>query len=65
MSSLGYAHVAFTADHLFTVVGGCQGLQGGLDQATTQTENQVKGGLFLDVVVGKGSAVLELLTSDC
>ena len=32
--------------------------------ATTQTEDQVKGGLLLDVVVGEGSAVFELLASE-
>jgi hypothetical protein len=30
----------------------------------TKTENKVKGGLLLDVVVGKGPAVLELLSSE-
>jgi len=32
--------------------------------ATTETENQVEGGLFLDVVVLEGTAVLELLASE-
>ena len=31
---------------------------------TTQTEHQVEGGLLLDVVVAKGAAILELLTSE-
>jgi hypothetical protein len=31
---------------------------------TTQAEHQVKGGLLLDVVVGEGAAVLELLASE-
>merc|ERR1711872_3536 len=38
----------------------------GLDEdlhATTQTENQMKGGLLLDIVVRQGPAILELLTS--
>jgi hypothetical protein len=45
-------------------------LGGGVDllfallSATTQTEHQVKGGLLLDVVVGKSAAVLELLASE-
>jgi len=30
--------------------------------ATTETENQVKGGFLLDVVVGEGAAILELLS---
>ena len=29
--------------------------------ASTQTQHQVKGGLFLDVVVSQGAAILELL----
>ena len=32
--------------------------------ATSESENQVKGGLLLDVVVGEGSAVFELLSSE-
>merc|ERR1712039_666941 len=32
--------------------------------ATSKSENQVKGGFLLDVVVRKGSAILELLTSE-
>ena len=32
--------------------------------ATTETEHQVKSGLLLNVVVGEGSAVLELLSSE-
>ena len=33
-------------------------------RTTTQTEYQVRGGLLLDVVVGKGAAVLQLLASE-
>ena len=32
--------------------------------STSESENQVKGRLLLDVVIGEGSAVLELLTSE-
>jgi hypothetical protein len=32
--------------------------------ATTQAQNQVQGGLLLDVVVGESTAVLQLLTSE-
>ena len=56
--------VALTADHLLTVVLSGQDLQGRLDGTTAQTENQVEGRLLLDVVVRKGSAVLELLTGE-
>jgi len=31
---------------------------------TSESEDQVKGGFFLDVVVGEGSSVLELFTSE-
>ena len=31
---------------------------------TTESEDQVEGGLLLDVVVGEGSAILELLTGE-
>jgi len=44
------------------------GLAGqGLDEdlhTTTETEDQVKGGFLLDVVVGEGATVFELLTSE-
>ena len=41
-----------------------EGLEGRLDDTTSESEDQVKSGLLLDVVVGKGSAILELLTSE-
>jgi hypothetical protein len=31
--------------------------------ATTEAEDQVEGGLLLDVIVGQGAAILELLAS--
>lgn len=34
--------VALSADHLLAVVLGCQGLERGFDDATAETENQVK-----------------------
>ena len=44
------------------------GLAGeGLDEdlhTSSKSEDQVEGGLLLDIVVGKGSAVLKLLTSE-
>jgi hypothetical protein len=39
----------------------------GLDEdlhTTTQAEHQVNGGFLLDVVVGKGMAILKLLASE-
>jgi hypothetical protein len=32
--------------------------------ATTETEDQVKGGLLLDIVIAQGTAILELLASE-
>jgi hypothetical protein len=55
--------IALAADHLLAVVLGGKSLQGGLNDTTTKTEDQVQGGLLLDVVVGQGAAILKLLTS--
>jgi len=41
----------------------CQGLHKDL-HASTQAQHQVEGGLFLDVVIGKCTSVLKLLTSE-
>lgn len=38
------AGVALAAHHLFAVVLGCERLEGGLNDTTTQTKNKVKGG---------------------
>ena len=32
--------------------------------ATTETEDKVKGGLFLNVIVGKSTTIFELLASE-
>jgi hypothetical protein len=63
-------------DLLFNILDGVAGLgiksdglaSQGLDEdlhagATTQTKHQVKGGLLLDVVVGEGTTIFELLAS--
>jgi len=60
----GQARVALTAHHLVAVVLAGQDLQGRLDDTTTQAEHQVEGGLLLDVVVGQGAAVFQLLTGE-
>lgn len=93
-------YVALAADGLLAVVLGGEGLEGGLDDTTTETEDQVESGLLLgdyqyfvpgfikilrsrirllhlipdslpkdsthllDVVVGEGAAVLELLAGE-
>jgi len=59
----GKAGVALAADGLLAVVLGGEGLEGRLDDTTTETEDKVKGGLLLDVVVAQGAAILQLLTS--
>merc|ERR1719270_2734686 len=53
--------VALPADNLVTVVFLGQNPQGGLDDSTPQSEDQVEGGLLLDVVVRQGPAILQLL----
>ena len=53
--------VALAADHLVAVVLGGKRLQRRLNDTTTETEDQVEGGLLLDVVVGQGAAILKLL----
>jgi hypothetical protein len=60
----GQAGVALAADHLLAVVLGGQGLERGLNDATTETEDQVQSRLLLDVVVGERAAVLELLAGE-
>ena len=56
--------VANTADRLLTVVLRSKSLQGGLNDTTTETEDQVEGRLLLDVVVGESSAILKRLASE-
>jgi hypothetical protein len=63
-SPRGQAGVALAADHLVAVVLGGQGLEGGLDDTTTEAEDQVESRLLLDVVVGESAAVLELLAGE-
>merc|ERR1719401_186757 len=58
------ARVADAADHLVAVVLTSQHLESRLDDSTSQSENQVKGGLLLDVVVGKRASILELLSRE-
>ena len=55
------AGVALAADHLVAVVLLSQDAEGGLDDTTTKAKDQVEGRLLLDVVVGEGAAILQLL----
>ena len=56
--------IALAANHLVAVELGSQGLEGGLNDTTTETEDQVEGRLLLDVVVRKSAAILELLAGE-
>ena len=53
--------VALPADHLVAVVPLGQDTQGGLDDSSPQSEDQVEGGLLLDVVVRQSPPILQLL----
>ncbi len=63
-SPRGQAGVALAADHFVAVVLGGKGLKRGLDDTTTETEDEVESRLLLDVVVGKSAAILELLAGE-
>ena len=52
------------ADLLVAVVLAGKHSEGGVDDSTTKAEDEVEGGLLLDVVVGKSAAVLELLAGE-
>jgi hypothetical protein len=56
--------IALAADHLLAVVLGGKSLQGRFNDTTTETEDKVKSGLLLDVVVRKSSAVFKLLAGE-
>ena len=53
--------VALPADHLVTVVLLGQQTQGGLNDTTPEPEDQMEGGLLLDIVVRQSAAILQLL----
>jgi hypothetical protein len=56
--------VALAADHLVAVELGGKSLERRLNDTTTETENKVQSRLLLDVVVTKGAAILQLLSSE-
>ncbi len=61
--------VAPSANHLFGLVLSGESDEGWLDfdaaeTAAAKAEHEVQGGLFLDVVVGEGAAVFELLSGE-
>jgi hypothetical protein len=55
------AGVALAADLLVAVVLGCKDLERGLDDATTQAQDEMQRALLLDVVVRESPPILELL----
>jgi hypothetical protein len=60
----GQTGVALAADLLVAVVLAGEHLQRRLDDAAAEAQDEVEGGLFLDVVVGEGASVLELLAGE-
>ena len=65
----GKSSVAFSADHLFAFVLSGESGEGGFDldgteTATSKSEYEMEGRLFLDVVVLESSAVLKLLSGE-
>ena len=58
------ASVALAADHLLAIVLPGKHSQGRLNDTSSQSEDQVKSGLLLDVVVAQGAAILQLLASE-
>ena len=56
--------IALTADHLVTVILLSQDTKGWFNNTTTKAKNQVKGWFLLNVIVWKGSAIFQLLTSE-
>ena len=61
--------IALAANHLLALVGGGEGSERGLnlddtDTTATKSQDQVEGRFFLNIVIGKGASILELLTSE-
>ena len=56
--------IAFTADHLVTVILLSQDAKGWFNNTITKAKNQVNGEFLLDVIVWKGSVIFQLLTSE-
>jgi hypothetical protein len=56
--------ITLAANHLFTVVLRSQSLKRGFNDTTTKTENQVKSGFLLNVVVTQGATIFQLFTGE-
>lgn len=59
-----FTYVAFPANHLVTVVLHGEGLERRLDEPAAQPQDEMERGFLLDVVVGEGAPVLELLAGE-
>ncbi len=57
------ACITFAANHFVLIVLPSQLHQGWLNNTTTKPQNQMEGRFFLDIVVSKSAAILELLSS--
>ena len=65
----GKTSVALAADHLIALVSTGESGQRWLDldaadTTATESKHQVEGGLLLDVIVGKSTAIFELLAGE-
>lgn len=63
-NSSWWSYVALAADHLLAVVLGSKDLERGLNDTTTETEDEMQCRLLLDVVVGESAAILKLLSGE-
>jgi hypothetical protein len=59
-----HAGIALAANHLILVIFAGKNLERGLNDSTTETEDQMEGRLLLDVVVRKSATILKLLTGE-
>jgi hypothetical protein len=64
LGARGKTSVALSAHLLLAVVGSGECGEGGVDDTTTETEDEVEGGFLLDVVVRESAAILELLAGE-
>merc|ERR1712018_261726 len=56
--------VAFATDHFIAVVFLCEQTQTGFDNSTSQSQDEMKSRLLLNVVIAQGSPVFELFASE-
>ena len=61
--------VALSANHLFAFECSCESSErwlnlAGSETTATKSQDQMEGRFFLNIVIGKGASILELLTSE-